>query len=92
MSGALANLDLILNERFQRLEKLGEQAEPAPFTFSKGWKEDVDSMASASLMTEIEAANKNDYITAIQGLGAGARAAARAWLQSIVDGTENLWR
>jgi hypothetical protein len=84
---ALANFDLILNERFQRLEKLIEQAEPAPFNFSKDWKKETETVASASLMSEIEAADKSDYIAAIQGLGVGARAGATAWLQSIVDET-----
>ena len=86
-NGAVANLDLILNERFQRLEKLVEQAKPAPFRFSKDWKNDADMIASASLMSEIEAAEKSDSLTAIQNLSAPARLAATAWLQSIVDET-----
>ena len=100
-NGAIANLDLILGERTKRLEQLadkagdafsnvwkkfGVQAQPA----SKGWKDEVDTMASASLMTEIEAADKSDYLAAIQNLGTGARAAAIAWLQSIVDETADL--
>ncbi|MBL7012648.1 MAG: UDP-N-acetylglucosamine pyrophosphorylase [Kiritimatiellales bacterium] len=96
-NGAIANLDLILNERFQRLEQLAEnvskawkQAEPAPFNLSKHWKDEVDTMASSSLMTDIEAADKSDYLAAIQNLGTGARAAATAWLQSIVDETADL--
>ncbi|MBL7012717.1 MAG: UDP-N-acetylglucosamine pyrophosphorylase [Kiritimatiellales bacterium] len=101
-NGAIANLDLILNERFQRLEQLAEKARPAnsgvpdlgkkPAEISNHWKGEVGTMASASLMTEIEAADKSDYIAAIQNLGTGARAAATAWLQAIVDETENLWR
>lgn len=104
--GALANLDLILNERFQRLEKLasnvprvekkmaklskgwknsGVQAQPA----SKGWNDEVEPVAGASFMAEIEAADKSDYIAAIQKLSEGARAAATAWLQSIVDEVES---
>jgi len=92
--GALANLDLILNERFQRLEKLAEkvskpwkQAEPAPISFSKDWKKEIDTVASASLMTEIESADKADYLSTVQNLSEGARAGAAAWLQSIVDET-----
>jgi len=98
-NGALANLDLILNERFQRLEKLAEnvskhwkQAEPLPFNFSNDWKKPVDTIASASLMSEIEAADKSDYIAAVRNLSDPARMAATAWLRSVVDEIGNLWR
>ncbi len=114
--GALANLDLILNERFQRLEKFiakacpadsgvpnlgsfreifsnawknkGVQAQPA----SNAWKNPIDTIANASLMSAVEASDKSDYLIAIQNLSEGARAGATAWLQSIVDETENLWK
>ena len=97
-NGAIANLDLILTERMKRLEQLadkagdafsnawkkfGAQAQPA----SEHWKKPLDTVASASLMCEIEAADKSDYLAAIQKLGTGACAAATAWLQSIVDET-----
>jgi UDP-N-acetylglucosamine/UDP-N-acetylgalactosamine diphosphorylase len=88
--GALANLDLILKERFQRLEQLaGKDGE-----FSKRWKnmraaleKPLDTVASASLMSEVEKVNKANYIAAIQNLSEGARSGATAWLQSIVDET-----
>lgn len=85
--GALANLDLILNERVKRLEQLADKAGDA---FSNGWKKPVDTVASASLMSEIEAADKTDYLAVIKGLSPSVRAAATAWLQSIVDETESL--
>ncbi len=95
--GALANLDLILAERFQRLEKLAEkaskhwkQAEPASINFSNAWKNETDTVASASMMSEIERVDKGDYISAIQNLSEGARIGASAWLQSIVDETATL--
>ncbi|MDD3276487.1 MAG: hypothetical protein PHP93_05500 [Kiritimatiellales bacterium] len=99
--GALANLDLILNERFQRLEQFAAKACPAgsgvPMfgkrwpEFSNHWKTPLDTVASASLMSEIEKADKTNYIAAIQNLSTGARAGATAWLQSIVDESETLW-
>jgi UDP-N-acetylglucosamine/UDP-N-acetylgalactosamine diphosphorylase len=86
--GALANLDLILNERFQRLEKFTENL-PTLGNFaakiSNVWK--LDTVVSASLMSEIEKEDKTNYITAVQNLSTGARAGATAWLQSIVDET-----
>jgi len=88
--GALANFDLILKERFQRLEQLAGQAEPAPIKFSKGWKDEVDTVAGADLLGEIEKADKTNYIAAIQNLSEGARAGATAWLQRIVDKTAGL--
>lgn len=91
--GALANLDLILTERFQRLEKLGEKVPMVGRMISEisnGWKKPLDTVASASLMAEIEAADKTDYIATVQNLSEGTRAGASAWLQSIVDETENL--
>jgi UDP-N-acetylglucosamine/UDP-N-acetylgalactosamine diphosphorylase len=87
-NGALANLDLILKERFQRLEKLTEKvsrpwkpAAPAPADFSNDWK-----IAAG----EIEKADKNDYIASIKNLSEDARAAVAAWLQSIVDETASI--
>ncbi len=87
-NGALANLDLILKERFQRLEQLSEKVPSIGKKMSevsKCWKLPIDTVASASLMTEIEKADKNNYIAAIQNLSTGACAGATAWLQSIVD-------
>lgn len=84
--GALTNFDLILKERVQRLEKLSEKV---PYIgkqlpdFSKVWSPDAG--AAASLMSEIEAADKSDYVVAIQNLSARAQSAASAWLQSIVS-------
>jgi len=43
-------------------------------------------------MSAVEASDKSDYLAAIQNLSEGARAGATAWLQSIVDETENLWK
>jgi len=51
----------------------------------------LDTVADASLMGEIEKANKADYIATVQNLSKGARAGATAWLQSIVDETAALW-
>ncbi len=93
-NGAVASLNLILNERFQRLEQLGSKVpdiEKKVAEISNDWKKETDTVASASLMTEIEAADKTDYIAAIHNLGQGACTGAAAWLQSIVDETENLW-
>jgi UDP-N-acetylglucosamine/UDP-N-acetylgalactosamine diphosphorylase len=91
--GALANLDLILNERFQRLEQLGEKNPTIGKTIaelSTVWKQPLDTVASASLMSAVDAADKSDYLAAIQSLELGTRAAATAWLQSIVDETAAL--
>ncbi len=126
--GALANLDVILNERFQRLGKLFQTLGNScgadipvcpdvpnlgPETQSKvlfgnpkrsdpkgaakkwseisnAWKTPLDTVANAGLMTEIERADKADYLAAVQNLSEGARAGAAAWLQSIVDETAAL--
>lgn len=91
--GALANLDLILNERFQRLEQLGEKVPRVGKLIdeiSNDWKKPLDTVASASLMSEVEKADKSDYVAAVQNLSNGARTAATAWLQSIVDETARL--
>lgn len=90
--GALANLDLILNERFQRLEQFAEKACPAGSgvpevgktigNISKPWN---PSSAPDELLGELKAAGKSDYITAVQGLSSTARVAAVSWLQRIVD-------
>ncbi len=103
LDGALANLDLILNERFQRLEQLAEKvstsealAKGVPTLgkkvaeISKVWKTPLDTIANASLMSAVEASDKTNYLTAIQNLSEGARAGAAAWLQSIVDETAAL--
>ena len=62
--------------------------------FSKVWKTlrerleaPLDTVANAGLMTEIEKADPENYIAAIQNLSEGARTGAVAWLQSIVDET-----
>ncbi len=83
--GALVNLDLILNERFQRLEKLIGQAESASNPLSEGWIDHTDTVAGSGLMDEIEDADKSDYLAAIKHLSEPARAAAVEWLRSIVD-------
>lgn len=87
LNGALANLDLILTERFQRLEKLIRKfpnlGKNLP-DFSNAWK---PAAAPAVLISEIEKADKANYIVSIQNLSTGARAGATAWLQSIVDET-----
>lgn len=91
-SGAVANLDLILSERFQRLEQLGENLPDIGrdiTEISRDWK---PVAAPDVLLNEIEAADESDYITAIQSLGADVRAAGTAWLQSIVDDAASLWR
>jgi UDP-N-acetylglucosamine/UDP-N-acetylgalactosamine diphosphorylase len=93
-NGALANLDLILNERFQRLEKLignvsndwknkWVQAQPA----SNVWK---PAVAPDLLLAEIETADKSDYIAAIQKLSIDAQSATTDWLQSMVEATVDL--
>lgn len=62
--------------------------------FSNVWKTlrarleaPLDTVASASLMSEIEKADKADYLSAVQNLSDGARLGATAWLQGIVDET-----
>lgn len=83
-NGAVANLELILNERINRLEQLAEKAGisvPA-IEVNQGYP-----AAAACLMTEMEAADKSDYIAAVQGLSNAACASASEWLQSIVDAT-----
>ncbi len=92
LNGAVANLNLILTERFQRLEQLAgkvsrhwKRAEPAPFEFSEHWKAETEASAPAGLMNEIEKADKNDYIASVKNLSPDARAAAAVWLQGIVD-------
>lgn len=87
-NGALANLNLILKERFQRLEQFGEKVPDIGkqiAEFSSECQQPLDTVASASLMCEIEKADRSDYITAIKNLSEGARLAAIAWLQSIVS-------
>jgi len=88
--GALANFDLILDERFQRLEKMASKVPTLGkkvAEISKVWKKPLDTIANASLMSAVEASDKSDYLTAIQNLSESARAGATAWLQSIVDET-----
>jgi len=113
--GALANLDLILAERINRLEQLAGKMEYSfqilekmggdfphlgkkQQAFSNDWKilrerleAPLDTLPNADLMSEVESIAPADYLAAVQNLGAGARAGATAWLQSIVDETENLW-
>jgi UDP-N-acetylglucosamine/UDP-N-acetylgalactosamine diphosphorylase len=91
--GALANLDLILKERFQRLEQLAAKVPmvggnlKTGLAGSKVWKAPLETVACAELMSEVEKADKTNYIAAIQNLSTGACAGATAWLQSIVDET-----
>jgi UDP-N-acetylglucosamine/UDP-N-acetylgalactosamine diphosphorylase len=102
-AGALANLDLILKERFQRLEQLAAKVPPETKSREAGaiatatkrsevatiaWKNTgVQAQPATSLMSEIEKADKTNYIATIQNLSTGARADATSWLQSIVDET-----
>ena len=81
--GALANLDLILNERFQRLEKFIEKA-GSPFQGLEKAR-GADIPVCPDFITEMD---RTDYLSAIQNLSESARAGATAWLQSIVDETE----
>ena len=105
-AGALANLDLILKERFQRLEQLAAKVPPETKSREAGaiatatkrsevatiaWKNTgVQAQPADSLMSEIEKADKTNYIAAIQNLSTGARADATSWLQSIVDETASV--
>ncbi len=92
--GALANLDLILKERFQRLEQLAAKVPDIGkkmSEISKVWKAPIDTTVDAKLMSEIKKANKADYIAAVKNLSEGARAGATAWLQSIADESAALW-
>ena len=84
--GALANLDLILNERFQRLEKFIEKA-GSPFQGLEKAR-GADIPVCPDFITEMD---RTDYLSAIQNLSESARAGATAWLQSIVDETEGFW-
>jgi UDP-N-acetylglucosamine/UDP-N-acetylgalactosamine diphosphorylase len=92
-AGALANLDLILKERFQRLEQLAAKVPVVGKSLktglagSKVWKAPLETVACAELMSEIKKADKTNYIAAIQNLSTGARDGATAWLQSLVDET-----
>jgi len=93
-SGALANLDLILKERFQRLEQLAAKVPSLgekTAKVSNAWKLPLNTVADAKLMSEIQKAGKADYIAAVKNLSEGARARATAWLQSIVDEVDALW-
>lgn len=88
--GALANLDLILKERFQRLEQLAAKVPmvggnlKTGLAGSRDWK---TAAAPASLICEIGKADKTNYIAAVQNLSQAAHAGAIAWLQSLVDET-----
>lgn len=93
-AGALANFDLILKERFQRLEQLAAKVPDIGkkmLEVSKVWKAPLNTVADVKLMSDIKKANKADYIAAVKNLSEGARAGATAWLQSIVDETAALW-
>jgi UDP-N-acetylglucosamine/UDP-N-acetylgalactosamine diphosphorylase len=85
--GAVANLDLILNERFQRLEQLASKVPDLGKKRDKVSNDWKPSAAPDALLNELEAADKTDYIAAIQSLSEEARATAAIWLQSIVDQT-----
>ncbi len=83
--GALANLDLILNERFQRLEKFREKAGCSFQGLEKAREADIP--VCPDFVSEMD---RTDYLSAIQNLSENARASATAWLQAIVDETANL--
>lgn len=82
-TGALANLDRIINERFQRLEKVAPD-------FSKHWKDNAEPAAPSELLDEMEAADHSDYLCAVQNMTPTSRSAASEWLQGIVDATAGL--
>jgi hypothetical protein len=85
-AGATANLNLILSERIQRLEKL--TGKPVRTALEAPPK----IFAGAGLMREIGKADKANYVAAIQNLNEKTRAEATIWLQSIVDETAVLHR
>jgi len=85
LDGALANFDLILNERFLRLEKWAEGVPSAGNVSAGKSREFSPSSAPAALMGEIEKADRTDYIAAVKSLSPAARTAASAWLQGLVD-------
>jgi UDP-N-acetylglucosamine/UDP-N-acetylgalactosamine diphosphorylase len=93
--GALANLDLILNERFQRLEQLAQKVptlEPWSSSFSTAWKNETGQVPpAAELIRELKHADLENYIAAIRTLSPGARAGATDWLQAIVDEAVTQW-
>jgi len=82
--GALANFDLILKERIQRLEKLAGK------NISAALEAPLKAVAGAGLMKEIEKADKASYVAAVQNLSEKTRAEATVWLQAIVDETAGL--
>lgn len=105
--GGLKNLDRILAERIRRLGELAEKvgqpgASEDQVAFHPAWESleiklkqsdwAEDTEAKASLLA---AAKKipvgGGYVAAVQSLDTEARAAGRAWLQSLVDEVTKLW-
>ncbi|MDH3345630.1 MAG: hypothetical protein OEL75_00440, partial [Kiritimatiellaceae bacterium] len=76
---------------FQLFEKTQQKFHKHWKTMREQLEAPLDTVASASLMSEIERADKTDYIAVIQSLGTCARTGAYAWLQSIVDEAAALW-
>jgi len=85
LDGALANFDLILNERFQRLKKWAENVQPLGPLSAEIPGDRQPASAPAALMGEIEKADRTDYIAAVKSLSPAARNAASAWLQGVVE-------
>lgn len=81
--GAVANLDLILEERFQRLEKLVAKAVGFGRVSEKSSTAWTAPDAPAKLISEMAVSAHSDYITAIQSLSEEVRIAATTWLCSI---------
>ena len=80
--GALANLDLILNERFQRLEKFIKKA---GCSFQS--LEEIRAVDIPVCPDFISKMDRTNYLSAIHRLSADARKSATDWLQTIVNET-----
>jgi hypothetical protein len=87
--GALANLDLIIDERIRRLEQLAENCPKVKKTIRDvpvRLEKPPGAAAPALLMSELDRAGKNNFIAAVQSLSDAARVVAADWLQSVVHG------
>lgn len=105
--GGLKNLDRILAERIKRLGELAGKIGPldAPedqIAFHHAWESLAlklkpsdwaeDTEAKTTLLAAVEKLPVGGgYVAAVQSLDAGARAAGRIWLQSLVDEVTKLW-
>lgn len=100
--GALAVFERILNDRIKRLEQLVgkvNSSDAVQKQFTDSWssmraalEKPFSAEAAETLINEMKAAEKSDYICAVKGLSADARAAAAVWLQRAVDEAEALWK